>query len=362
MPTHPAPTATPNRAAVTPAGVRPMFQRAVKFEARLRLAIAGPSGSGKTYTSLAIATALGGRIALVDTEHGSASKYADLFDFDVLNLDAPFHPDRFVEAIRAAQAAGYQVLILDSLSHAWSGPGGVLEIKEQLAKRREYNDYTAWGPAGELQNRLVQAILRSDLHVIATMRSKTSYAMDEVIEDGRKRTKVVKQGMAPIQRDGFEYEFDVFIDMDIDNNAIVTKTRCPALTGKVFPRPGADVAEILAAWLKGQPAPEPQPTDPSGQGHDPAGGGNGAGGGGNGTGGGGGNGHTSGGNGTAPADVQAQAARRLRAKLETMGVSFADPSTTVTAALAGVDQPWARQAVGLIKQKDWAGLLQLELA
>ncbi|MFZ2361877.1 MAG: ATP-binding protein [Anaerolineae bacterium] len=352
MPTYPAPTATPNRAAVTPAGVRPMFQRAVKFEARLRLAIAGPSGSGKTYTSLAIATALGGRIALVDTEHGSASKYADLFDFDVLNLDAPFHPDRFVEAIRAAQAAGYQVLILDSLSHAWSGPGGVLEIKEQMAKRREYNDYTAWGPAGELQNRLVQAILRSDLHVIATMRSKTSYAMDEVIEDGRKRTKVVKQGMAPIQRDGFEYEFDVFIDMDIDNNAIVTKTRCPALTGKVFPRPGADVAEILATWLKGQPAPEPPPTDPSGQGHDP---------GGNGAGGGGSNGHTSVGNGTAPADPQAEAGRRLRARLETMGIDMSG-STTVTAALANVDQPWAKQAVGLIKQKDWAGLLQLELA
>ena len=357
MPTYPTPTATANRAAITPTGVRPMFQKAVKFESRLRLAIAGPSGSGKTFTSLAIATALGGRIALVDTEHGSASKYADLFDFDVLNLDAPFHPDRFVEAIRAAQAAGYQVLILDSLSHAWSGPGGVLEIKEQLAKRREYNDYTAWGPAGELQNRLVQAILASNMHVIATMRSKTSYAMDEVIEDGRKRTKIVKQGMAPIQRDGFEYEFDVFIDMDIDNNAIVTKTRCPALTGKVFPRPGADVAGILSTWLKGQPAPEPPPPDPSGQGHDPAGGGSG-----NGTSGGSSNGHASGGNGTAPVDPQTQAARRLRAKLEAMGVSFADPSTTVTAALAGVDQPWAKQALSLIKQKDWTGLLQLELA
>jgi hypothetical protein len=145
--------------------------------------------------------------------------------------------------------------------------------------------------------------------------------------------------------------------MDIDNNAIVTKTRCPALTGKVFPRPGADVAEILATWLKGQPAPEPPPTDPSGQGHDP--GGNGAGG--NGTGGGSSNGHASGGNGTAPADAQAEAGRRLRARLETMGIDMSG-STTVTAALAGVDQPWARQAVGLIKQKDWAGLLQLELA
>ncbi len=176
------------------------------------------------------------------------------------------------------------------------------------------------------------------------MRSKTSYAMDEVMEDGRKRTKVVKQRMAPIQRDGFEYEFDVFIDMDLDNNAIVTKTRCPALTGKVFPRPGADVAEILATWLKGQPAPEPPPTDPSGQGHDPAGGSNGAGSG-NGTGGG-------GGNGADPVDPQMQAGRRLRAKLEAMGVSFADPSATVTAALAGIDQPWARQAVGLGNRDD----------
>jgi hypothetical protein len=191
------------------------------------------------------------------------------------------------------------------------------------------------------------------------MRSKTSYAMDEVIEDGRKRTKVVKQGMAPIQRDGFEYEFDVFIDMDIDNNAIVTKTRCPALTGKVFPRPGADVAEILATWLKGQPAPEPPPTDRSSQGHDP--GGNGAGGG-NGTGGAGGIGTGgAGGNGTAPVDPQAEAGRRLRARLETMGIDMSG-STTVTAALTGVDQPWAKQAVGLIKQKDWAGLLKLELA
>lgn len=335
-------TPAPNRAVTK--GVQPMFQKAVKFQAKLRLAIAGPSGSGKTFTSLAIATALGGRIALVDTEHGSASKYADLFDFDVLNLDAPFHPDRFVEAIRAAQAAGYQIVILDSLSHAWSGPGGVLELKEQFARLRQYNDYTAWGPAGELQNKLVQAILGSDMHIIATMRSKTSYAMDEVTEDGRKRTKVVKQGMAPIQRDGFEYEFDVFLDMDVENNAIVSKTRCPALTGRVFKNPGADVAEILSTWLSGPQAPETGKTSP---GHSAAGN----------------NGTSGGGIGAPVSDPRTLAAHRLRTKLEMLGVSFADPSTTISAALIKVDdQPWAKQAIGLIKQEDWNGLLQLELA
>ncbi len=227
-----------------------MFQKAVKFKAKLRLAVIGPAGSGKTYTSLAIATAIaakdGGRIALIDTEYGSASKYADQFNFDVLNLDAPFHPDRFIEAIKDAEDAGYDVLIIDSLSHAWSGPGGVLQLKDEFSKLREYNDYTAWRPAGDIQNRLVQAILRSRVHVIATMRSKTEYVVEK---DERGRSVPRKVGMAPVQRDGFEYEFDVMFDMDIENNAIVTKTRCPALTNKVFARPGADVAEILYEWL-----------------------------------------------------------------------------------------------------------------
>ena len=102
-----------------------MFKKAVKHESKLRLAIAGPSGSGKTFTSLAIGTSLG-RVAVVDTESGSASKYADLFDFDVMEIDAPFHPNKYIEAIKGAVQAGYDVVILDTLSHAWFAEGGVL--------------------------------------------------------------------------------------------------------------------------------------------------------------------------------------------------------------------------------------------
>lgn len=228
-----------------------LFNKAVKQESKLRMAITGPSGSGKTYTALAIASALanGKPIAVVDTEHGSASKYADLWGFDVANMHAPFHPDKFVAALREAEAAGYAVIILDSISHAWAGTGGVLDIVDEAAKRsKSGNTYMAWKEGTPVQNKLIDAIVQSGIHVIATMRSKTEYVLADT---GNGKQAPRKVGMAPVQRDQFEYEFDVVLDMDIDNNAIVSKTRCPALTGRVFAKPGADVAGILAGWLHG---------------------------------------------------------------------------------------------------------------
>ena len=231
-----------------------IFAKAVKHESKLRLAITGPSGSGKTYTSLAIAVALAGGkpVAVVDTEHGSASKYADLFTFDVVNMEAPFHPDRFVEMIREAAKAGYAVIVLDSLTHAWQGTGGMLDLVDEIAKRKTSgNGFAAWKDATPIQNRLVESIVGAPVHVIATMRSKQDYVQDK---DDRGKTQIRKVGMAAQQREGFEYEFDVVMDMDIDNNGIVSKTRCPALTGRVFGKPGRDVANILAEWLRGEPA------------------------------------------------------------------------------------------------------------
>lgn len=128
------------------------FKRAVKHNAKLRMAIAGIAGSGKTRTSLILGTALaeGKPLALIDTEHGSASKYADDFQFDVLEL-SHFHPDNYVDAIHEAEQAGYAVLIIDSLSHAWNGTGGALELVDSIAKRvaarrdKEPNSFNAWG-------------------------------------------------------------------------------------------------------------------------------------------------------------------------------------------------------------------------
>ncbi len=237
------------------------FQKAVKHESKLRLAIAGPSGSGKTYTALAVGSQLvpGGRIALIDTEHGSASKYADLFAFDVLELHAPFHPDRFVEAIKDAGKAGYDVLIIDSLTHAWNGEGGLLDVVEEIARRmKTTNTFAAWKDATPIQNRMIEAIVGAPLHVIGTMRSKQEYVLETVDKGGRTITVPRKVGMAPEQRNNMEYEFDVYLDMDIENNGIVQKTRCPALTGRVLPKPGADLAGVLREWLSGEPAPDPR--------------------------------------------------------------------------------------------------------
>ena len=234
-----------------------LFQKATKEAAKLRLAISGPSGSGKTYTSLLIAQELGSKIAYIDTEHGSASKYADLFQFDVINMESPYHPDRFVEFIKMAEQAGYEVLIIDSLSHAWNGKGGLLQIVDDvMALKKSKNNMVGWKEATPIHNRLIEHIVSSKLHIIATMRSKQEYVIER---DEKGKTTVTKKGMAPIQRDGMEYEFDVWMEMDMDNKGLVQKSRCPELANRVFKHPGKEVANTLLQWLDGaEPAPKPE--------------------------------------------------------------------------------------------------------
>jgi hypothetical protein len=236
-----------------------MFQQAIKQEAKLRLAIAGPAGSGKTYTGLSIAVPLaqGGKIAVVDTEHGSASKYADLFKFDVMEMFPPFHPDRFIEAIKEAQNAGYAVIVLDSLSHEWSGTGGILEVIDNFAAQsNSKNTFAAWKKGTPLQNKLIDTIIGCNIHVIATLRTKQDYVIEP---DERGKMTPKKIGLAPVQRDGFEYEFDVVMNMDNDNQGLIVKTRCPDLMGGVFKKPGKDIAEILIGWLSGAPRVKAEP-------------------------------------------------------------------------------------------------------
>jgi hypothetical protein len=223
------------------------------------MAFVGPAGSGKTYTALKVATAMGGRIALVDTEHGSASKYADKFSFDTLALKT-FSPQTHIEAIHAAEQAGYDILIIDSLSHAWMGTGGILNMVDtETGKSKSQNAFTeGWRKATPIHNALVEAILQANLHVIATMRTKTDYVMEKDERTGKTVPK--KVGLAPVQRDGLEYEFDIVGDLDIDNNLVITKTRCEALTGARIAKPGEELAKTLKAWLTdGAPAPTPAP-------------------------------------------------------------------------------------------------------
>lgn len=234
-----------------------MFNKAVKTESKLRMAIAGPSGSGKTYTALSVAAALvpGGKVAVIDTEHGSAAKYADLFAFDVANAAPPYHPDGLIKLVTFAATSGYDVIIVDSTSHYWSGAGGILDIKDDIERKmRNPNSYTSWKDVTPIHQRMVDTLVGVNAHVIVTMRSKQDYVLVE--KNGKQVPQ--KVGMAPVQRDGFEYEFDVMLDMDIKNVGHVTKTRCPALTDADFVKPGADLAAILREWLTGA-TPEQAP-------------------------------------------------------------------------------------------------------
>ena len=232
------------------------FHPATKTRSRARIAIIGPSGSGKTFSALAIAAGLGQRVAVIDTERGSASKYAGLPGmppFDVLELES-FSPETYVSAIGAAGAAGYDVLIIDSLSHAWMGKDGALEQVDRAAKRSQSgNSFAAWREVTPKHNALVDAMLASSCHLIVTMRAKTEYVMET---NSRGKQEPRKIGLAPIQRDGMEYEFDVVGDITLDHELIISKTRCPEFDGKVIQLPGLVFGQSIAGWLSdGAPVP-----------------------------------------------------------------------------------------------------------
>lgn len=226
------------------------FAPATKEKSRLRMAITGPSGSGKTYTALSFAHRLanGGKIALIDTESGSASKYAgdapdgEPWVFDVLELDT-YSPATYVKAINAAVRAKYDVLIIDSLSHAWSGKEGALRLQEKAG-----GSWRAWAKVTPIHDSMVDTILQAPLHIIATMRTKMKHVQEKDERSGRQVVR--KVGMEAIQRPGMEYEFDIVVDMDPIHCGTVSKSRCTAMADKSVQNPGPDFIAPLIAWLE----------------------------------------------------------------------------------------------------------------
>lgn len=224
-----------------------MFKPAQRKQAKLRLALSGPSGSGKTTGALLIAKGIGGKIAVLDTERGSASLYSDLVPFDVVELTPPYTPERYIEVIQEAEKAGYDTLILDSITHEWNGAGGILEIVDKVARSKyKGNSYAAWNEGTPRHQKFVDAMLASPLHIIATMRSKAVYVETEKA-NGKKT--IQKQGAAPQQRDGLEYEFTAVLDLSVDGNiAIASKDRT-----RLFHDPVViteDVGKDLFTWLQ----------------------------------------------------------------------------------------------------------------
>jgi hypothetical protein len=233
------------------------IRKARRSATKLRILLTSPSGGGKTFGALLLAKGLGGRTVVIDTEEGSSDLYDELHEFDVIDLKPPFTPERYVEAISAAEAAGYEVIVVDSVTHCWSGKGGCLELVDDIAKAQfRGNTWSAFSVITPRWRAFVDAILRSSAHIICTGRSKTETAQ---VEDHGKK-KVAKLGMKLEARDGLEYEFTTVLDLVHDGHyATVSKDRTGIFSGD--PKPiTVETGKRLAEWLAGaEPAQAPKP-------------------------------------------------------------------------------------------------------
>jgi hypothetical protein len=220
------------------------LRKATRKQAKIRLGLSAVSGGGKTYSAVLIAKGLCGdlsKVAVIDTENGSADLYAHLGDYNVLPLAAPFTPERYIEAIRSCEKAGMEVIIIDSISHEWDGKGGCLEIVEQLGGK-----YQDWAKVTPRHQAFLDAILQSSSHIITTVRRKQDY---EMIKDGN-RIKIEKGGLREITREGFEYELTINLEMDTKHNASASKDRTNLFMGKPSFVPTEKTGEVIAQWCE----------------------------------------------------------------------------------------------------------------
>lgn len=220
-----------------------MFKAASREDSKIKIAITGPAGSGKTYSAILLAKGLGGKIAIADTENASAGYYKHLGKFDVAKIKAPFTTEKYIEAINYAVKNGYDTIVLDSITHAWSGQGGLLEQKNQLDARGG-SGYTNWGKITPKQEAFMSAILDSDINVIATMRSKQDYVLVE--KNGKQVPQ--KVGLAPQQRDSVEYEFSIVLDVAMNHEALASKDRTSIFGDTMF-KISEETGKKIRAWL-----------------------------------------------------------------------------------------------------------------
>jgi Ni2+-binding GTPase involved in maturation of urease and hydrogenase len=236
------------------------FAKAERTQLYLRCALFGPSGSGKTMTALRMAKGISGKmgvpLAVIDTEAKSASKYADRIPFEVDNLDKKT-VDHYIASMKAAEKAGYKVLVIDSLSHAWRE---LTEEVDQIAQSSvSKNTFSPWAKVNPKQKRFIDAILNYPGHIIATMRSKTEWVIGEG-KDGKTSPKMV--GLAPEQGKGIEYEFDLLMEMNQSHQATVSKDRTGKFQDETVDKPGEDFGIALYEWLMSGVAAKPETENP----------------------------------------------------------------------------------------------------
>lgn len=242
------------------------LKKAQRKRIKLKIGMAAPSGGGKTASSLILAygllkgehpdwsdTDIWDHIVIIDTENGSGELYAnckvgdtEIGAYNAVSIEPPYEPQKYIEAMAACKEAGMEVCIVDSLTHAWNGQGGLLEKQSNIAKRTG-NSWSAWRDVSPLYQKLVDTILQTDMHFVCTMRSKTEYVQEK---DEKGKVTVKKKGLAPQIRDGMEYEFSMFLELDTDHQAFVSKDRTGVIDGQYF-IVSPEIGKRLAKWLDG---------------------------------------------------------------------------------------------------------------
>ena len=220
------------------------IQKAQKQKVKLRIGISSPSGFGKTYSALLMAFGMTqdwSKIAVIDTENGSANLYAEMGEYNTLNLEAPYSPERYIEAVKTCEKASMEVIIIDSITHEWNGKGGCLQIHDQLGGR-----FQDWSKITPRHQAFIDAILASSCHVITTVRKKIDYSMDK---DANGRTKVVKVGLKDITREGFDFEMTTFFEIINDNHLVIaSKDRTNLFSGKPEFKISSNTGKLLVKW------------------------------------------------------------------------------------------------------------------
>lgn len=204
------------------------LQQAQRHQVKLRLGLSGASGFGKSYSALLLAYGITNdwsKIAIIDTENNSASLYSHLGNYNVLTLNEPYSPERYIEAINTCEKASMGVIIIDSITHEWSGKGGCLQIHEDLG-----GTFQMWAKVTPRHQAFIDAILGSKSHIITTVRRKMDYSLD-ITSNGK--TKVIKHGTKEVTREGFEYELTVNFEFINDKHLVsASKDRTGLFMGK----------------------------------------------------------------------------------------------------------------------------------
>lgn len=228
------------------------LRKATRTKSKIRLGLSAVSGGGKTYSGILIGKGLCGgdvsKVAIIDTENGSADLYSHLGDYNVFTLEAPYTPERYIDAIRACEIAGMEVIIIDSITHEWDGKGGMLEVMDSMTG----NSYTNWAKLTPRHRSFIDAILQSKCHVITTVRRKQDY---EMVLNDKGKLMPQKVGLKEVTREGFEYELTINLELDTKHYAVASKDRTGLFMGLPEFIPSEETGKKILDWCESGVAP-----------------------------------------------------------------------------------------------------------